>query len=56
MDSSRDPDRLILESNPGVCTVLAMQLEACMMCDENAQAAYLKIYGRKWIPLCAMPE
>lgn len=32
----------------GIMTTLAMQLEACMLCDEQAQARYVAIYGEPW--------
>jgi hypothetical protein len=32
-------------------TVLAMQLEACMLMDTAAQERYLAIYGEAWVSL-----
>ena len=34
-------------------TSMAIQLDACMLSDENAQARYQAIYGVAWEPLSA---
>ena len=40
----------------GEVTTLAMQLEACMLADESAQARYLAIYGEPWVSLIDSQE
>lgn len=43
-----DPDTAILARNPQIMTQLAVALECIMLTDENARAAYARIYGREW--------
>lgn len=40
----------------GEVTSLAMQLEACMLADDAAQARYLAIYGEPWISLSDLQD
>lgn len=35
----------------GIVTSLAMNLEACMLMDDAAQARYAAIYGHAWVSL-----
>lgn len=44
------------EIDSGAVTVLAMQLEACMLADDAAQARYLAIYGEPWVSLIDCQE
>lgn len=40
----------------GIVTSLAMQVEACMLMDDAAQARYAAIYGTPWVSLSDLQE
>lgn len=49
-----DVDSVTLQSNPGVCTTLALALAQAMHNDASARARYLAIYGEEWMPCDAL--
>jgi len=46
-----DEDSMILASNPGIMTTLAVALECEMLTNDKARADYARIYGREWVSL-----
>lgn len=51
-----DADSMILASDPGVMTTLAVALECEMATNAAARAAYARIYGCEWVSLSDVQE